>query len=149
MKLKTGAPDVDQACNNTGFEPMRNTIPAPESLQPLPSTAFHILLALKDRARHGYGILKAVERTAEKKLLISTGTLYSNMRGLLEDKLITVVSPAEAAENNPAEARYNGITDRGQQILHAELKRIEEAAPRATRQKPAYVGVTRAWGKMR
>ena len=47
---------------------------------PLPTAAFHILVALADRDRHGYSIMQDVAARTAGKVRLSAGTLYSAIR---------------------------------------------------------------------
>ena len=44
--------------------------------KPLKPTDLHILLALVDGSRHGYGIMKDVERESAGDLRLKIGSLY-------------------------------------------------------------------------
>ena len=55
-----------------------------QKLNPLPSAAFQILLALVDEDLHGYGIMRQVEEQTEGRMRLGPGTLYSSIRTLLE-----------------------------------------------------------------
>ena len=46
----------------------------PEALLPLTPTMFHVLLALADGDRHGYGIGVEVDRQTEGRVKIGPGT---------------------------------------------------------------------------
>ena len=46
---------------------------------------FQILLALAGDDRHGYGILKEVERVTEGELRLEPGTLYRALHRMLHD----------------------------------------------------------------
>ena len=48
----------------------------PDSFLPLPSAAFHILLALANEDRHGYAIILDVAERTGRALTLSPGTLY-------------------------------------------------------------------------
>ena len=52
---------------------MATTDPAPDSLLPLPTAVFHILIALADRERHGYSIMQDVARRTNSKVQLSAG----------------------------------------------------------------------------
>ena len=56
----------------------------PESLLPLQQATFHILLAVADEDRHGYGIIGDIEQRTGGQLRLSAGTLYRSMRTILE-----------------------------------------------------------------
>ena len=45
-----------------------------QSLLPLTPTVFHMLLALADGDKHGYGIMKAVEDETQGQMQIRTGS---------------------------------------------------------------------------
>ena len=62
--------------------------PRPDSLLPLPTAVFHILIALADRDRHGYSIMQDVSARTTGKVQLSAGTLYSSIRRMLEQGLI-------------------------------------------------------------
>ena len=54
--------------------------PKPDSLLPLPTAVFHILIALADRDRHGYSIMQDVAARTGGKAQLSAGLLYSSIR---------------------------------------------------------------------
>ena len=104
-------------------------------LQPLTPIAFQVLLAVSDKPRHGYGIMKEIERMTKGKLLISAGTLYNSIKRLLRDMLIKVVDEELAETSDARRTRYYRITTLGQQTLEVALRRLEETA-RVAKQKP-------------
>ena len=58
-----------------------------EALLPLTPAVFHILLALSDGERHGYGIMREVaERAGNRRM--GPGTLYGSIKRMLEEGLI-------------------------------------------------------------
>ena len=59
----------------------------PESLLPLPSAAFHILVALAEGDRHGYAIMQDVAARTDGTLKLSPGTLYRSVERMLEHAL--------------------------------------------------------------
>ena len=65
--------------------------PAPESLLPLPPATFHILLAVADDERHGYGIIQDVAARTNGSLRLSPGTLYRSIQRMLEQGLLVEV----------------------------------------------------------
>src|SRR5258708_30430707 len=56
---------------------------APEDLLPLTPPVFHILLALADEERHGYGIMLDVARQTRDALHLGPGTLYGCLKRML------------------------------------------------------------------
>src|SRR5947209_16485611 len=60
----------------------------PEEMLPLTPAVFHILLALADRERHGYGIMQEVAARTEGAMRMGPGTLYGSIKRMLADGLI-------------------------------------------------------------
>ena len=87
----------------------------PESLLPLPLTVLHILLALADGDKHGYGMMKEVAGRTEGKVRLGPGTLYGGIKRLLEDGLI------EKSDERPDPELDD---ERRQACRHAELHPI-------------------------
>ena len=56
-----------------------------ERIKPLGEPVLWILLSLAEQPRHGYALLKDVERLSEGRVRLSTGTMYGALRRLLED----------------------------------------------------------------
>ena len=66
---------------------MDNTAQVNETL-PLTPAVFHILLALADRERHGYGIMLEVEVMTSGRVEMGPGTLYGTIKRMLKADLI-------------------------------------------------------------
>ena len=90
--------------------------------QPLTPVTYHILLALADRQRHGYGILKEVEALTGGSLELETGTLYAAIRRLRSDELI---ESAEPVPGEDARRKNYRLTEQGVRTLQAETRRLE------------------------
>ena len=60
----------------------------PESMLPLSQAVFHILLALSDGEKHGYGIMLEIEERTDCQVKIGPGTLYGAIKRLLGQGLI-------------------------------------------------------------
>src|SRR5438477_12795775 len=61
---------------------------APEELLPLTPPVFHILLALADEERHGYGIMQDVAHQTNDALQLGPGTLYGCLKRMLAAGLV-------------------------------------------------------------
>ncbi|MEZ4591380.1 MAG: PadR family transcriptional regulator [Chloroflexota bacterium] len=105
---------------------MNQATPTPESHLPLTPTVFHILLALADKERHGYGIIKEVEVRTNGRIHIMAGTLYGAIKRLLERGLIQETDDRPDPELDDERRRYYQLTDFGQRVLTAEVARLEE-----------------------
>lgn len=93
--------------------------PAPEHFLPLSPQQFHILLALVDRERHGYGIILDVAERTQGALRLGTGTLYTAI-GRLDAQGLVADSGREDERR-----RYYRITPLGRAVLRAETARLE------------------------
>jgi DNA-binding PadR family transcriptional regulator len=95
-----------------------------QELLPLTPPVFHILLALADEERHGYGIMQDVARQTDGALQLGPGTLYGCLKRMLAAGLV------EESEERPDPAldderrRYYRMTALGKRAVHAELQRL-------------------------
>ncbi|HEX3941351.1 MAG TPA: helix-turn-helix transcriptional regulator [Acidobacteriaceae bacterium] len=95
-----------------------------QKLNPLPSAAFHILLALADEDRHGYGIMRQVAEQTEGRMRLGPGTLYSSIQSLLEAGLIAEVDAREDASLGQERRRYYRLTGAGRKLASSEAERL-------------------------
>jgi len=103
---------------------MTQTDQSPESFLPLSNVVFHILLALADDARHGYGIMSEVEQRTEGKVHLAPGTLYGAIKRLLKQGLIEELGERPDPELDDERRRYYRLTEFGQKVLQAEVERL-------------------------
>jgi DNA-binding PadR family transcriptional regulator len=78
---------------------------------------FHVLLALSQGPRHGYGLMKEVEQHSNGSVRLEIGSLYRLLARLLDNDLIE-----EAAEDE--RRRYYRISRTGWRVLKAEAERL-------------------------
>jgi DNA-binding PadR family transcriptional regulator len=106
--------------------------PAPAPLTP---AVLHILLALSTEERHGYGIMKQVERESQAKVKMGPGTLYGSLGRMMSAGLIREsdrkVDPAMDDERRI----YYQLTALGRKALTAELDRYREVVAVAAEKK--------------
>ncbi len=95
----------------------------PESLIPLSPAILHILAALAGEDLHGYGIMQEVARQSGGKYKIGPGTLYDNLKKLLDHGMIEERDPGKS--NEDSRRRYYRLTGSGRRLLQAELKRLD------------------------
>lgn len=96
---------------------------APESYLPLTHVVYHVLLALANQSRHGYGVIKDVEERTQGRLVLEAGTLYAAIKRLRDDGLI---QEGERPASADTRRRYYGLSSLGKQVLLAESERLEE-----------------------
>jgi DNA-binding PadR family transcriptional regulator len=97
-----------------------------DSLPPLSPAAFHILLALSDEDRHGYGIIQEVAARTRGELKLSAGTLYRSIQRMLEQGLIVETHDRPAPEEDDERRRYYRITPLGSAAARAEARRLTQ-----------------------
>ncbi len=97
-----------------------------ESLIPLPAAAYHILLAVADEDRHGYGIIQDVAEGTAGSVKLSAGTLYRSIQRMLEQGLIVETRDRPAPEDDDERRRYYRITALGTATAKAETRRLAD-----------------------
>ena len=95
-----------------------------EPFPPLSVAAQHILLALSDEDRHGYGIMQEVRRQSGGKYKMGSGTLYDNLEKLIEQGLVAE-GPRPSTTEDPRR-RYYRLTAFGRRVFSAEITRLED-----------------------
>jgi DNA-binding PadR family transcriptional regulator len=104
---------------------------APESFLPLPQATFHILLAVADEDRHGYGIIGDIEQRTGGSLRLSAGTLYRSIQRMVEQDLIVETDERPAPEFDDQRRRYYRITGFGRRVATAEARRLASLVEQA------------------
>ncbi len=81
---------------------------------------FHVLLALLDGPRHGYGLMQDVEALSGGELQLGPGTLYTAIKRLRTSRLISETD-ADAGRR-----RCYKLTRRGRAVVEEEARRLSE-----------------------
>ena len=92
--------------------------------KPLTPAIVHILLALADEDRHGYGIMQEVARLTDGQVRMGPGTLYGTIKRLLAAKLIEEAEERPDPELDDERRRYYRITTLGERALKRETTRV-------------------------
>ena len=87
---------------------------------------FHILLALADKERHGYDIMREVDSRTEGKMRLGPGTLYGSIKRMLNDGLVEELDERPDPELDDERRRYYRLTDLGRRVAVAEAERLEK-----------------------
>jgi DNA-binding PadR family transcriptional regulator len=103
---------------------MPKDTPQSDSLLPLPSATFHILLAVAENDRHGYGIIQDVAARTNGRLKLSAGTLYRSIQRMIEQGLLVETHERPAPELDDERRRYYRITAFGAAVARAEVQRL-------------------------
>lgn len=96
--------------------------PDPEVFLPLPHLPFHILIALTERPRHGWGVVQEIGRITQGRDEPSSGSLYLAMSRLTERGLIEDTPRPE--DDTDGRRRYFRLTPLGRRVLAAETERL-------------------------
>ena len=96
------------------------------ALIPLPPATLHILMAVAQEDRHGYGIIQDVERRTNGELRLSAGTIYRSIQRMLEQGLIHETDDRPAPEFDDERRRYYRISAFGTAVARAEARRMTQ-----------------------
>ncbi|HWF89076.1 MAG TPA: PadR family transcriptional regulator [Pyrinomonadaceae bacterium] len=98
----------------------------PEEFLPLTPAMFHILLALADKERHGYHIMREVDERTNGNVKLGPGTLYGSIKRMMADGLIEELEERPDPELDDERRRYYRLTDFGFRVASAEAQRLEQ-----------------------
>jgi DNA-binding PadR family transcriptional regulator len=94
--------------------------------EPLTPAVFHILLALVEEEKHGYGIMREIEVQTNAQLTMGPGTLYGTLRRMLKSGLIEECGTKRDPALNEERRRYYRLTPNGRWGAVAEAVRLDE-----------------------
>jgi len=97
---------------------------SPQDLLPLTPPVFHILLALADEERHGYGIMQDVARQTDDTLQLGPGTLYGCLKRMLAAGLVEESDERPDPALDDERRRYYRMTALGKRAVRAEAQRL-------------------------
>ena len=93
-----------------------------QALLPLASAFLHILIALGEGERHGYGIMQEVTARTSGRVRMSPGTLYGSIKRMLADGLIEELTTGAAGADE--RRRFYRLTKFGRRVAVAETERL-------------------------
>jgi DNA-binding PadR family transcriptional regulator len=93
---------------------------------PLTPAMFHVLLALADTTRHGYGIMKEIAQHTSGELRMGAGTLYGTIQRLLDLGWVIESAAKAAVSARDERRRFYRLTPLGRRVLGAEVERLED-----------------------
>jgi len=103
----------------------------PRDLLPLTPPVFHILLALAEGERHGYGIMQDVARQTANALQLGPGTLYGCLKRMLAAGLVEESGERPDPALDDERRRYYRMTGLGREAARAEAQRLSAAVSAA------------------
>ena len=103
---------------------------------PLSSATLHILLALAGGNLHGYGIIKEVARNSDGHYRLGPGTLYDNLKKLMDTGLVADAPKSSSSKRKSAAAkeddrRFYTLTKEGRAALTVEVDRLQSVVTQA------------------
>src|SRR3954453_16797178 len=101
--------------------------PPSKDLLPLTPPVFHILVALSNEERHGYGIMLDVGKQTDGALQLGPGTLYGCLKRMLAAGLIEESDERRDPDLDDERRRYYRLKPHGERTVHAEADRIANA----------------------
>ena len=93
---------------------------------PLTPAVFHLLLALSDSDRHGYGIAKEVAERTGGRVRLGPGTIYGTLTRMRDAGLVEEHAPDSGTRPGDERRRYYRITPLGRTVARAEARRLAE-----------------------
>lgn len=111
----------------------------PRSLLPLTPAVLHIMLALVDGERHGYGIMQEVAARTGGTIRMGPGTLYGSIKRMMADGLIEESGERPDPAMDDERRRYYRLTGFGRRVVRAEVERLEQVV-RLAREKQVLSG---------
>ena len=103
---------------------------------PLSAATLHILLALAGGDLHGYGIIKEVTRNSDGHYRLGPGTLYDNLKKLMDAGLVADAATSSSSKRKPVSSkeddrRFYTLTKDGKNALAAEVDRLQSVVREA------------------
>ncbi|HML15566.1 MAG TPA: PadR family transcriptional regulator [Bryobacteraceae bacterium] len=108
-------------------------------MSPLTPAVFHILLALADEERHGYGIMQEIALRTGGEVRLGPGTLYGTIKRMLAEGLIEECGERPEASPDEERRRYYRLTASGRAAASAEARRLAQLV-RVSRRKRLLAG---------
>lgn len=96
------------------------------SLIPLNPRDYLVLFSLTADERHGYGIVKDVDRQSGGRVRIDPANLYRSIKRMIATGLVEEAEARPVAEAGDERRRYYRITAFGREVVKLEAARLAE-----------------------
>ena len=95
-------------------------------MSPEPWGISHILLALADAERHGYGIMQEVAERTKGRSRLGPGTVYTAIKRMVARGWIEESDERPDPAQDDRRRRYYRLTSAGRRIAAADARRLEQ-----------------------
>ena len=102
-----------------------DTAQSAQNSPPLSRNAMLLLLAIGPDERHGYAIMREVERLTGGATTLGPGAVYTTIKGLLADGLIEESDDRPDPEVDDQRRRYYRLTSLGRSTVATEVRRLD------------------------
>ena len=96
----------------------------PTALIPLNPRDYLVLFSLTEGERHGYGIVKDIERESGGSVRVDPANLYRTLKRMISTGLVTEAESHPSPESGAERRRYYRITPFGQEVVKLEAARL-------------------------
>jgi DNA-binding PadR family transcriptional regulator len=96
----------------------------PGGFLPLKPEDFQILLALEGGERHGYALMKEIERATEGAMAPAASPFYRKLKRMEEEGLLAETDARPAPSLDDERRRYYALTPLGREVLALEARRV-------------------------
>jgi DNA-binding PadR family transcriptional regulator len=93
-------------------------------MEPLTPAVFHVMLALVDGEKHGYGIMADVAKATSGEVKMGPGTLYGTLKRMLAAGLVQECPERVDPKHGDERRRYFQLTPKGLEAARAEAARL-------------------------
>lgn len=100
-------------------------------LLPLTPAVFHLLMALSEGEKHGYAIMREVERVTDGMVRMGPGTLYGTLKRAIAAGLVEESDERPDPALDDERRRYYRLTAFGLRVAAAEAARLERVVAEA------------------
>ena len=100
---------------------------------PLSPPVYHVLLALGEETRHGYGMIQRFAKLTGGAEELLPGTLYATLARMVDTGLIEEARAPRGQESGGPPRRHYRVTARGRAAAEAETERMRRLVTVARR----------------
>lgn len=93
---------------------------------PLNPRDFLVLFSLTEGDKHGYGLVKDIERQSGGSVTVDPANLYRTLKRMIANGLVVEADTRPTPEAGDERRRYYAITPFGEEVVRLEATRLAE-----------------------